>query len=190
LVAVFQAGADRFERGQFPEPAELPQRVTTQMRLLVAQNTEEDVGRQKGSVVTGQGVERQFPDTHFPVAERLRHERWKKIAQNASQQSQRSALPIIEPIKNVEEVCCAAGDFDLKLIPTLTGERKNLKEIFDSARPRNILVFIGPEGDFTDEEIRLALESGCVLVSLGDTTLRVDTAAIAVSAFLKLYADG
>ena len=48
---------------------------------------------------------------------------------------------------------------------------------------------IGPEGDFTEQEIALAKESGFLPVSLGKQVLRVDTAAIAVVSFIKLNAE-
>jgi len=117
--------------------------------------------------------------------ERLRHERWKKIAVSAAQQSQRNTLPVIEPIKDIEEVLSSAGDFDLKLIPTLTGERKALRDVFNDFGAGNVLVLIGPEGDFTDEEVVLAVKSGCIPVSLGNSVLRVETAAIAVVSILN-----
>lgn len=116
----------------------------------------------------------------------LRLLRWRKIAQSASQQCQRNALPIIEPIKDIKEVFLESKNYDLKLIPTLTGKRKTLKEVLQNYRPSNILIFIGPEGDFTDEEINLAKLSGCVPVSLGNLVLRVETAAVAVASFIKL----
>jgi 16S rRNA (uracil1498-N3)-methyltransferase len=119
----------------------------------------------------------------------LRKMRWEKIALSSSQQSQRNILPMIEPIKDIKEVLTQAGDFDLKLIPTLMGERKSLRKILAKAKPKNILVLIGPEGDFTAEEVDLAIKSGCIPVSLGDLVLRVETAAIAVTSFIKLYAD-
>jgi len=118
--------------------------------------------------------------------EGLRHERWKRIAISAAQQSQRNTAPIIEPIRDIKEVLSASGDFDLKLIPTLTGERKALREAFLASKPKNVLVLIGPEGDFTDEEVDLAKESGCLAVSLGDFVLRVETAAVAVAGFIRL----
>ena len=45
---------------------------------------------------------------------------------------------------------------------------------------------IGPEGDFTPDEVALAQGQGAVLVSLGPLTLRSETAALAVLAFLQL----
>jgi 16S rRNA (uracil1498-N3)-methyltransferase len=116
-------------------------------------------------------------------------ERWKKIALSASEQSQRNTLPLINEIKDIREVLSQARDFELKLIPTLAGKRKPLQETLIGAKPKNILVLIGPEGDFTDEEVDLAVKCGCVPVTLGDSVLRVDTAAVAVTSFIKLYAD-
>lgn len=115
--------------------------------------------------------------------------RWKKIAQNSSQQSQRSTVPVIEPISDIEEALSGVRDFDLKLIPTLVNERRHLKDVLLSLKPSNILVFIGPEGDFTPKEVKMAIKAGCVPVTLGELVLRVDTAAIAVASFIRLYAD-
>lgn len=120
----------------------------------------------------------------------LEQKRWEKITLCASQQSQRSTLPIIEPIKDIREVLFESAGFDLKLIPTLIGKRKSLKEIFAQFKPQNILVFIGPEGDFTWQEVALAKKAGCIPVSLGDLVLRVETAAVAVASFMRLYEDG
>lgn len=119
----------------------------------------------------------------------LRKARWEKIAFTASQQSQRNNIPLIDAIKDIEDVLQESKDFDLKLIPTLFGNRKSLKGIFTGAHPKNILVLIGPEGDFTDTEVDLAKKAGCIPVSLGDLVLRVETAAIATISFIRLYGD-
>jgi len=117
-----------------------------------------------------------------------RLERWKKIALNAAQQSQRGRLAVIKPISTLKEVLSAAHEFDLKLIPTLEGKRKSLKEIFNQGckRINKVMVLIGPEGDFTPDEVFLAKKAGFLPVSLGQQVLRVDTAAIAVTSFIKL----
>jgi len=117
----------------------------------------------------------------------LRQDRWKKIAFNASQQSQRNTLPILEPIKEIKQLLLESETFDLKLIPTLTGERKPLKKILEESKAMNILVMIGPEGDFTHEEINLAKKAGFIPVSLGDLVLRVETAATAITSFIRFY---
>jgi len=110
-----------------------------------------------------------------------RLERWRKIALSAVEQSQRNNLPLIR-VMNMKEILAFSGQYDLKLIPTLTGQSKPLNEIFTSAtQPASIIVLIGPEGDFTPPEIELAVSTGFVPVFLGDTVLRVETAAIAIA---------
>ncbi len=142
--------------------------------------------------------------------------RWRKIAQSASEQSQRSDLVIIEPIKSFDEVIALSSGFDLKLIPCLFGSRKSLRDILSSpfvlchpresgdlkkmdsrfhgndvikkceAVPKSIMILIGPEGDFTPGEVAKALKAGFLAITLGDRVLRVDTAAIAVVSFIEL----
>lgn len=147
--------------------------------------------------LTQLGVDRIIPLKTSRVVVKLdRHKemlcqgRWKKIAQSASEQAQRNTLPVIDAVKDISEVLSESGDFDLKLIPTLGTERKALKEVFIRSRPDKVLVFIGPEGDFTDEEIDLAKKSGCIPVSLGNLVLRVETAAVSIVSFMRLYENG
>jgi 16S rRNA (uracil1498-N3)-methyltransferase len=116
-----------------------------------------------------------------------RLQRWRKIALSSAKQSQRSKLPVIDAVKNINEALLAKENFDLKLIPTLTDKGKSLSEVITKSKPKNILILIGPEGDFTPEEVAFALRCGCIPISLGDLVLRVETAAIAVTSFIKLY---
>ena len=117
--------------------------------------------------------------------EALRVERWRKITRSASIQSHRNKMPVVEPIRTLAVLLSESDQFDLKLIPTLTGSRRKLKDCLEQVSVKNILVLIGPEGDFSDEEVGLAIKAGCVPVTLGDLVLRVDTAAIAVAAILN-----
>jgi 16S rRNA (uracil1498-N3)-methyltransferase len=146
--------------------------------------------------LTQLGVERVIPlKTERVVVkldkrkERLRFERWQKIALSAAQQSQRANIADIGPVMTMRELLAASAEFDLKLIPTLGGERRPLKEIFSEGHFRNILVLIGPEGDFSDEEVKSAKNAGFIPVTLGELVLRVDTAAVAVASFIRFYAS-
>lgn len=117
----------------------------------------------------------------------LRLCRWEKIAQASAKQSQRSNIPAIEPVKEFKKILQEAGDYDLKLIAALSGESKSMREILEKSKAKSILVFIGPEGDFTLDELRLAKDEGCIPVTLGETVLRVETAAVCAASFIKLY---
>ena len=120
-----------------------------------------------------------------------RFQRWEKVALSAVKQSQRSKFVLIKPVTDFKDAIANVQDFDLKLIPTLETKRKTLKNIFNqTARQfKKIMVLIGPEGDFTPQEISLAKAAGFLSVSLGKQVLRVDTAAVAVVSFIKLNAQ-
>ncbi len=109
---------------------------------------------------------------------KLKH--WHNISVSAAKQSQRTTIPKITEVKTFKEVLKSLKGFDLALLPCLSGNRRPLKEILAEKRPKKILVFIGPEGDFTANEVDLAIRAGANLVTLGKTVLRVDTAAIFV----------
>lgn len=96
---------------------------------------------------------------------------------------------VIESVKNLVEVLSSKDEYDLKLIATLSGQRRILKELIAKSKPKNILILIGPEGDFTGREVRLARKAGCIPVSLGKLVLRVETAAVAIVSFIRLYED-
>ncbi len=115
-----------------------------------------------------------------------RLERWKKIALSAAEQSHRNTLPAIFPVTGLKDALAASQDFNLKLVPTLAGERKTIRKVLAGSALDSVFVLIGPEGDFTPEEIQTALSAGCIPISLGDSVLRVETAAIAVASYIKL----
>ncbi|MFH1338579.1 MAG: RsmE family RNA methyltransferase [Candidatus Omnitrophota bacterium] len=115
------------------------------------------------------------------------HRRWQKIAEQACAQSGRSALPVIEPVREMNQILSFAESYELKLIPTLLEKSRRLREAVCGSLPGSILVLVGPEGDFTKQELGQAESAGFIPVFLGDSVLRVDTAAIAVAAFIRLY---
>ena len=114
-----------------------------------------------------------------------KYTRWEKIALNASEQSQRNILPVIDNVKNMEEVISESCGYDLKLIPTLEKDTLPIKQVLFNSKPKNVLVLIGPEGDFSPDEVNSAKQLGCIPVSLGRLVLRVETAAVAAAAILK-----
>ena len=122
--------------------------------------------------------------------EKIRLMHWEKIAINAAKQSKRTMLPLIDSLREIKDVLSQAGDFDLKIIPTLSENARLLKDVLGDKRYKNILTIIGPEGDFTPDEVNLAKKAGCIPVSLGNLVLRVETAAVAVAGFLRFTLSG
>jgi 16S rRNA (uracil1498-N3)-methyltransferase len=119
------------------------------------------------------------------ASEEAKFERWRKVALSAVEQSHRTSFPIITNVMAVDEVLAKSKEYDIKLIPTLTGDRKSLKEVISRINPKSILALIGPEGDFSPTEIEAALRHGFVPITLGDSILRVETAAVAIASFLR-----
>jgi 16S rRNA (uracil1498-N3)-methyltransferase len=144
--------------------------------------------------LTQLGVERIIPlNTERVIVkldrnkEQLRLKRWQKIAVSASQQSQRSSVPVIETVKGFCDFIPECASYDLKIIPNLAEDGKPLKEIMAKGPYRSIIALIGPEGDFTDAEVARARGAGFVPVTLGELVLRVETAAVTVAGFINLY---
>lgn len=114
----------------------------------------------------------------------VKEERLRKVAESAVKQSQQAWLPVVDPLMEFREFI-RNTTADVKLIAHCEkDEKKNIK---DSIAPgRSYCVLIGPEGDFTHDEIKLALEAGYQPVSLGDTRLRTETAGLYACAALAV----
>ncbi len=110
--------------------------------------------------------------------------RWQKIAFEACKQCGRSYVPPIEAPVNISDFL-ADLHYDQKII-LWENESKNSLQPFSSTNPPNsLLLLIGPEGGFTQEEVSLALAAGFTSASLGNLTLRAETAAISALAITQ-----
>lgn len=124
-----------------------------------------------------------FPEQRMPA----KLARFEKVAINAAKQSQRLNVPVIAPMTELKEVLAHLDPEGLHLFPSLNGHPQHIKDVLLKAQSNlPITIFIGPEGDFTPDEVEAALKAGCVPVSLGDTVLKVETAAIAAVSFVRL----
>jgi len=123
-----------------------------------------------------------------PKGERRQHkiERWQKKVVEASKQCGRTELPKVGDITRFGEIVKSISKYELAIMPCLTEKAVSLKSALKNTnRPKSIIAIIGPEGGFTEEEIQAAAANGAVPVSLGDLTLRSDTAAIAILSILN-----
>jgi 16S rRNA (uracil1498-N3)-methyltransferase len=117
--------------------------------------------------------------------QQFRMERMRSILESALIQSQQVWMPVIlEPqsfIPWIDQV-----QADQKMIAHCEpGAKRKLSEVVDPGFSSQ-LILIGPEGDFSEEEIRLAVEARFIEVELGENRLRSETAALAAAAVLKL----
>ena len=109
-------------------------------------------------------------------------ERWKKIVLNAAQQCEVRWLPELHAPERLDAILSRLGAYDLVLIGSLFDGTKPLGEVLrDGRREKNLVriaLLIGPEGDFTPEEVAASITAGAVPVTFGDRILRTETAAI------------
>lgn len=114
-------------------------------------------------------------------------QRYTAVAINAAKQSKRSVIPKIHPVTDFTQALAQISSQTIGFIPCLIQNTTGLMDAFKIPKAtKNVIFFIGPEGDFTPDEIQLAIKTGCIPVSLGPTVLKVDTAAICVLAVANL----
>ena len=143
-----------------------------------------EIGLDEISPVIGEHSERRV----FKTA------RLEKILISASKQSLKAAVPVVHEPVSVKEFILAHGksagegtDQPLRLIAYCFEDenvpRRSIKEVLSGFEGTEIVVMIGPEGDFSRAEAELALSEGFIPVHLGNSRLRTETAALtAVSA--------
>lgn len=106
-----------------------------------------------------------------------------RIALSATKQSLKARIPQIDEPVSVKDFLCQSepAEESLKLIAyCFEGDTKRIS-IQDALRAydgQDVTVLIGPEGDFSPEEARLAVEKGYIPVHLGASRLRTETAAV------------
>jgi 16S rRNA (uracil1498-N3)-methyltransferase len=119
-------------------------------------------------------------DAHLASAAVKRVERWRRLALQASEQSRRIAPPeITAPIKLQEAVALSPNT--LRIILAESEQQTTLRDVLRDDE-KEILLAIGPEGGWTEDELQLFQNTGWISASLGPTILRAETAAIAATA--------
>jgi 16S rRNA (uracil1498-N3)-methyltransferase len=112
--------------------------------------------------------------------------RFESVAVNAAKQSKRTKVPHIYPMTPLLQVLQTLDPNGMHLFPSLHDHSRHIADVLLKAdKKKPVTIFIGPEGDFTPDEVELAIKYGCVPVTLGDTVLKVETAAITAVALVK-----
>ncbi len=106
----------------------------------------------------------------------IKTERFERILQSAMKQSLQNYLPKLHPAISYNDFVAQKNEGQLFIAHCEETKKQSLK---DTLSPQSdIVIMIGPEGDFSTKEIELALASGYAPVTLGETRLRTETAAI------------
>ena len=106
----------------------------------------------------------------------IKPERFEKILQSAMKQSLQYHLPRLQPAISFKEFIAQSHKGNCFIAHCDEGHKQSLKS---QLKPKtDVTILIGPEGDFSTNEIDLALTNGFIPVTLGETRLRTETAAI------------
>lgn len=123
---------------------------------------------------------------HYSERKQIRVDRLGKIILSAAKQSLSAYLPHLDELTNFKD-CVLSATEERRYIahssPWL--DKKDLREQLRQTPAASTIVLIGPEGGFSDEEVRFAMEHGFVPVSLGEARLRTETAAIVSCAMIQ-----
>ena len=111
-------------------------------------------------------------------------ERLEKIAISGMKQSLKAYLPKINELIDFEKFINSV-DVEAKFVAHLTDDAKPLKEVI--AAKKEVLLLIGPEGDFAKEEITLARKTGFQVVTLGNSRLRTETAGVVACTIVNTF---
>ena len=109
---------------------------------------------------------------------RIKAERFQKVIESAMKQSHKAYHPKLNELTSFDDFLNSKLDYDKKLIAHCYDDKKySLKKAVQEKQ--RVLIMIGPEGDFTLEEVELATRKGINPLSLGEYRLRTETAGIA-----------
>ena len=115
--------------------------------------------------------------------ESAKAQKWRLVAIEAIKQCGSPWLPHIEPPEPIEKFIAKQSGVDLALVGSLSSDSRHPREYFSSferqhgRNPNSVSIAIGPEGDFTPEELTILQTGGAQPITLGPLVLRTETAA-------------
>ena len=118
------------------------------------------------------------------IHERFKTERMQQIIQSAMIQSQQTWLPVLTEPLSLQQYITHATAFQKLIAHCEPLHKTSIKSIAPS---NDLLLLIGPEGDFTPTEIEAAIAKDFIPIDLGPTRLRTETAGIFALSVLKNF---
>ena len=106
----------------------------------------------------------------------IKPDRLKKIIQSAMKQSLKFHLPVLNEAVSFDHFLTNLDTKNNYIAHCKEGKKKSMKDIIQPEESATI--FIGPEGDFTPDEIKKSIDKGCEAINLGEARLRTETAAV------------
>lgn len=113
---------------------------------------------------------------HYSERKQIRVDRLEKIILSAAKQSLTPYLPKLNCLTPIDKVITQAQEQTRFIAHCYKEDKRELKD--EIQKGASCLIMIGPEGDFSEQEIASALDHGFVPVSLGRSRLRTETAGV------------
>lgn len=106
----------------------------------------------------------------------VKEERLEKVIVAAMKQSLKAYLPHLNPMADFRQFIASCGEKQKFIAHCHPGKKQRLDDVYRLGN--DVVILIGPEGDFSEEEVTVAREYGFVPVTLGNSRLRTETAGI------------
>jgi len=169
--------------------AQLPQEKTWNGRIHLAIAPTKNMDRMEWLVEKATEIgfdELTLLDCRFSERHQVRIDRLERIVLSAVKQSRKAWLPKMNAMTPFRDFIQQHRGFIAHCYDEIT--RADLFNYLSDKTPTNdeIVVMIGPEGDFSVEEVNQALQQGFQSVTLGQSRLRTETAGLAAVTFLQL----
>jgi 16S rRNA (uracil1498-N3)-methyltransferase len=128
-------------------------------------------------------------DKPLLAASRKRHSRWETILLESAQQARRLRPPVLgAPVRPADAFSRSGAS--VKILLSERRDAKPISEVLRDSRAPSATLAVGPEGGWTDEEVRAARAAGFAEASLSETILRTETAVIAALAVMRFALGG
>lgn len=125
-----------------------------------------------------------FLNCRFSERKVIKTERIEKILVSAIKQSLKARIPQLNEMTDFDKFIAQDFKGQKFIAHCYEGEKPLLKDVLEKGK--DVLVLIGPEGDFSEEEVKKAIERGFAPISLGKSRLRTETAALVACHTLSL----
>lgn len=117
----------------------------------------------------------------------IKPDRLEKILVSAIKQSLKAYLPKLNDLTPFKELVLSSENKSKYIAHCYDNEKNHL--IHESLQNKDVLILIGPEGDFSHDEVEFALKNGFKEISLGESRLRTETAGIVACHIINLSND-
>jgi 16S rRNA (uracil1498-N3)-methyltransferase len=154
-----------------------PQRWKNHIEIAVAPTKNLDRIEWFAEKATEIGIDKiTFLKTRYSERKELKTDRIQKILVSAMKQSEKAVLPVLQEMTDFKTFVKQDFAGQKFIAHCYAGEKPLLSRAVHAGE--NVLILIGPEGDFSEDEVALALQHGFQAISLGESRLRTETAAL------------